>query len=243
VNRLGDIEREAIDESSDIVYDVSDTMFSGNPAYGPVILIPHYLRNGEVHKALGLAKKALKLYLMNHARAISNGQDESNIQTIDEEYQYLDELGTEKGLLERCIDWYVNNPLFQRKGLDECNEEFRKRGKRLGAITFESSETADATKKRHKLDYVISNVTKYFPTGTVNGIDFKMRTPNDRPRALEEKIGPDRMKKAVLITNNKTDWKAFEGKVGIVIPFSKSRKGEFCIDNYKKFLKQLQDAD
>lgn len=240
MNTLEKEYKDALKSSNKIIVDLSDTAIKGNAAYGAFYIPWERLKKGKIKDALGLFLNGVKLYVTSHTKSSSDGW-EKEILVLNELYQCLDRYGVTEEEMQSGVKRYVKSKLFQRKGFRDCLEKLRNYGNPKETILFtkESSESADAAKNHLGFDKTISNETTFHSDNTINGVNIKMVTPEDRLTVLQKEAG--NLEKAVVISNNRPDERALRGKVGLFIPFS--RKGKIHISDFEKFSKQLNDSD
>lgn len=182
------------------------------------------------------------MYVTCHLKSPCDGWERENA-VLEDLYKCLDKYHVTKDEMERATEKYLNIKLFQRNGFKECMENLKNFGKKKKLLLFtrESSESAKAAKNYfNNFDETVSNVTKYHSDGTINGVNLRMKTPEDRLKVLEEVSD---LKQVLMISNNKGD-RVCEGKVGMFIPFSKkAEKGKIHIKDFREFSKQLERPD
>jgi hypothetical protein len=233
VNTLEKEYKDALKSSNKIIVDLSDTAIKGNAAYGAFYIPWERLKKGKIRNSLGLFLNGARLYVASHVC------DENLV--LKNLYQCLDRYDVTEEEMQNGVKRYVESKLFQRKGFRDCLEKLKNYGNPKETILFtkESSESADAAKSHLGFDKAISNETILYSNNIINGVKFKMVTPEDRLTVLQKEAG--NLEKAVVISNNHPDEKALGGKVGLFIPFS--RKGKIHISDFEKFSKQLNDSD
>lgn len=232
--------KDALKSSDKIIVDLSDTAFKGNPAYGAFYIPLERLKKGKIKDALSLFLNGVKLYVTSHTKLSSDGWEKEN-RVLDDLYRCLDKYHVSEEEMQNGVKRYVKSRLFQRKGFRDCLEKLRNYGnpKETILLTKESSESADAAKNHLGFDKAVSNETTLYSNNNINGVNIKMKTPEDRFTVLQKEAG--NLEKAVVISNNRSDERVFEGKVGLFIPFS--RKGKIHISDFEKFSRQLDDSD
>ena len=235
--------RDALRKSDKIIVDLSDTAIKGNAAYGAFYIPWERLKKGKIKDALSLFLNGVRLYVTSHTKSPSDGWEKENLVLADL-YKCLDRHRVTKEEMQHGVEKYLNSRLFRRKGFEDCLKKLKNYGipKETILFTKESSESADAAKNHLGFDRSISNETTIYPNNTINGVNFKMATPEDRLTVLQKEAG--NLEKAVVISNNLSDKKVLKDRVGLFIPFSnKSRNGENHISSFEEFSRQLDDSD
>jgi hypothetical protein len=243
VNTLEKKYKDALKSSDKIIVDLSDTAIKGNAVYGAFYIPWERLKKGKIKDALGLFLNGVRLYFNSHTKSSSDGWEKENL-VLDDLYRCLDKYHVTGEEMQSAVKKYVKWNILERKGFKNCLEKLRNYGNPKETILFtkESSESADAAKNHLGFDRAISNKTTFHGDNTINGVELKMKTPEDRLTVLQKEAG--NLEKAVVISNNGPDKRVLEGKVGLFIRYSrKGRKGEPCISNFEEFSRQLDDTD